>query len=170
MSSLIAYFSRTGENYFGGCYRYIDKGNTEIVAGIIEKTTGSDLFRIEPFIPYSEKYSVCIKEAQDDLIKNARPEIIGCPKSIDKYDTIYLGYPIYWGTMPMACFTFLESFDFSGKVIMPFSTHEGSSLGHSVEDIRKTCPSAKVGKGIAIPGSEANNAGSRIASWIESQA
>ena len=89
----------------------------------------------------------------DDQKRDARPELKEYPDSLDAYDTVYLGYPNYWGTMPMPVFTFLEHFDFSGKVIRPFCTHEGSGMGRSEADIRRICPDAVVKKGLAVRGS-----------------
>ena len=88
------------------------------------------------------------------------------PDSIDEYNTVILAYPNYWGTMPMAVFTFLENFDFSGKTILPLCTNEGSGMGGSERDIKKTCPGADVKSGLAVTGSEAANAGSRVKKWL----
>ena len=117
MRALIAYFSRADQNYFSGALRTVKVGNTEIVAGLLEELTGADLFKIDPVQPYSSDYNECIAEAQDDQRRNARPELKEYPDSLDEYDTIYLGFPNYWGTMPMAVFTFLERFNFSAKTI-----------------------------------------------------
>ena len=119
MRALIAYFSRADQNYFSGALRTVKVGNTEIVAELLEELTGADRFKINPIQPYSPDYNECIAEAQDDQRRDARPELKEYPDSLDEYDTIYLGYPNYWGTMPMAVFTFLERFDFSGKTICP---------------------------------------------------
>lgn len=135
MAALIAYFSRADQNYFGGRLKNISVGNTEQAARILEKITGADMFKIEPIQPYSKDYNICISQAQEDQLRNARPELTHYPESIDQYDMIYLGYPNYWGTMPMQVFTFLEHFDFSGKTICPFCTHEGSGIGRSEADI-----------------------------------
>lgn len=115
MSKLIAYFSRADENYFSGALRTVAVGNTEIVAKILAELTGADLFKIEPITPYSKNYNECISQAQDDQKRDARPELKNYPDNLDRYDTIYLGYPNYWGTMPMPVFTFLEHFDFANK-------------------------------------------------------
>lgn len=135
MAALIAYFSRADQNYFGGRLKNISMGNTEQAARILEKITGADMFKIEPVQPYSKDYNICISQAQEDQLRNARPELTHYPESIDQYDVIYLGYPNYWGTMPMQVFTFLEHFDFNGKTICPFCTHEGSGMGRSEADI-----------------------------------
>jgi flavodoxin len=166
---LIAFYTRADENYFRGILKYVDVGNTEIVAGIIKKWTDADLFKIEQITPYSKDYNTCIAEAQADQKRNARPELKGYPESIEKYDTIYLGFPNYWGTMPMAVFTFLEHFDFSGKVIKPFCTHEGSGLGRSISDIKQFCPDATVEKGLAIHGSSVNQSEPAIQKWVREE-
>lgn len=166
MRALIAYFSRADENYFSGALRTVEVGNTEIVAGLLEDLVGADRFKIEPIQPYSPSYNKCIAEAQDDQRRNARPELKAYPDSLEEYDTIYLGYPNYWGTMPMAVFTFLEHFDFSGKTICPFCTHEGSGMGHSEADIRKLCPGAVVAPGLAIHGTSAANAAPKLKQWV----
>ena len=108
MAALIAFYSRAGENYFGGAYRRITVGNTEKAAGILAELTGGELYKIEQAQPYSEDYDTCIAEAKADLQAKARPEVLGLPDGLDAYDEIYLGYPNYWGTMPMAVYTFLE--------------------------------------------------------------
>ena len=119
MSKLVVFYSRADENYFGGAYRYIEVGNTEKVANMISDITGANKFKIQQVEPYSAKYSVCIDEAKRNLKEKARPEIINMPNNIDDYDEIYLGYPNYWGDMPMAVYTFLENYDWSGKTRFP---------------------------------------------------
>ncbi len=142
MSNLIVFFSRNGENYVSGSVKKLEIGNTQRVADIILKSIDTDFLKLEMAKPYSNIYNECTNQAQVDLRKDARPILSYCPKSIEDYDTIYLGYPNYWGTMPMVLFTFLESFDFSGKTIKPFCTHEGSGLGSSIGDIKRLCPTA----------------------------
>lgn len=122
MAVLVAFFSRADENYFGGAMRYIEVGNTEIVCGKISKLIEADTFKIEMKQPYSAQYMTCIEEAKKDLKENARPELVSMMDSIDKYDTIILAYPNYWGTIPMAVATFLEAYDFTGKTILPLCT------------------------------------------------
>ena len=90
-----------------------------------------------------------------------------CPDTLGEYDVIYLGYPNYWNTMPMAVFTFLEQYDFTGKVIRPFCTHEGSGLGSSIQDIRKLCPQAAVTPGLALRGGSAEHSRQEIESWLQ---
>ena len=164
--TLIAFFSRADENYFGGAMRYVKVGNTEIVANIMKDLTGADTFKIEMKNPYSPVYMTCIDEAKEDLRTGVRPELVSMPDSIDEYDTMVLAYPNYWGTMPMAVFTFLEHFDFSGKTILPLCTNEGSGMGSSERDIRRTCPGAEVKKGLAITGSAAADSKSSVERWL----
>ena len=164
--TLIAFLSRADENYFGGAMRYVKVGNTEIVANIMKDLTGADTFKIEMKDPYSPVYMTCIDEAKEDLRTGARPELVSMPESIDEYDTMVLAYPNYWGTMPMAVFTFLEHFDFSDKAILPLCTNEGSGMGSSERDIRRTCPGAEVKKGLAITGSAAANSKSSVERWL----
>ena len=167
MKKLIAYYSRADENYFGGQRRYITEGNTEKAAKMLAELTGADLFQIEQKVPYAADYDTCIAQAKKDLQAGARPELVTLPDSLDEYDEIYLGYPNYWGTMPMAVYTFLEHFDFSGKTIHPFCTHEGSGLGRSEADIRRLCPEAVVEKGLSVKGSAVESAGPAIEAWLK---
>lgn len=141
MAILIAFYSRAGENYFGGTYRRVAAGNTEKAAEMLSRLTGGKLFKIEQARPYSENYQTCIAEAKADLQKKARPEVLNLPENLDAYDEIYLGYPNYWGTMPMAVYTFLERYDFTGKTVVPFMTN-GGWPGHVIKDMKALCPGA----------------------------
>ncbi len=162
---LIAFYSRADENYVNGMLKHLETGNTEIVANYLQQITGADLFKIEQKVPYAKGYNDCIAQAQEDQRQGKRPELVRYPEQIEQYDEIYLGYPNYWGTMPMAVFTFLEHADFSGKVIKPFCTHEGSGMGNSVRDIQKLCPQAQVEKGLAIYGSRAKQSQKDLEQW-----
>ena len=153
MAALIAFYSRAGENYFGGVYRRIAVGNTEKAAEMLAYLTGGELYKIQQAQPYSEDYQTCIAEAKANLQRKARPEVRDLPEDLDVYDEIYLGYPNYCGDMPMAVYTFLEHFDWSGKRIHPFCTHEGSGMSGTEGKIAQTCPGATVCKGLAIHGS-----------------
>ena len=166
MAKLVAFYSRADENYFGGSMQYIKVGNTEKVAKMIAEITKADMFKIEQKIPYAADYNTCIAEAKKDLQAKARPELVNMIDSIDEYDEIYLGYPNYWGTMPMAVYTFLEAFDFSGKKIHPFCTHEGSGLSSTENDIKRTAKGAEVTKGLAINGSQVDGARSKVEGWV----
>ncbi|MGN0144733.1 MAG: flavodoxin [Clostridium sp.] len=167
MAHLIAFFSRKDENYVNGMIKDLEIGNTEIAAGMIQKLIGGDLFKIEQVHEYSKNYNDCIHEAMNDQKENARPELKHYLDNIDEYDTIYLGYPNYWGTMPMAVFTFLEKYDFTGKTIRPFCTHEGSGMGRSIKDIKTICPDAEVEKELAIYGGSVVNSEKEIKKWLK---
>ena len=164
--TLIVFFSRADENYFGGAMRYVKVGNTEIAVNLMKDMISADTFKIEMKNPYSSVYMTCIDEAKKDLRNDARPELVSLPENIDEYNTIILLYPNYWGTMPMALFTFLEAFDFSGKTILPFCTNEGSGMGRSERDIKNICK-AKVAKGLSINGSRAANSSNSVKKWLE---
>ena len=165
--TLIAYFSRAGENYFAGAMRYVKVGNTEIVCDLMKDMIDADLFRIEMKTPYSPEYRTCIEEAKQHLRENARPELVSYPDSIDGYDTVILAYPNYWGTIPMAVATFLEKYDFTGKTILPLCTNEGSGMGGSEKTIRQCAPGAEIGKGLPIIGSDDASAGESVKRWLK---
>jgi flavodoxin len=164
---LIAYYSRKGQNYVSGRIVDLKVGNTEVVANMIHKITGGDMFHIESVTAYPNDYTEATEVAKNELRAKARPKLTGHVENMGTYDVIFLGYPNWWGTMPMPVYTFLESHDFSGKTIVPFCTHEGSGMGHSEQDIAKACPKATVRKGIAIHGTNASSAGSDVSSWID---
>ena len=165
--TLIAYYSRKGENYWNGSIKNITKGNTERVAEMIAGMTGGELFEIRTVKEYPADYTECTKEAMRELKAHERPELEEYPDSLDEYDTIYLGYPNWWGTMPMAVFTFLEYFDFSGKTIRPFCTNEGSGMGASERDLKSECPTANVLRGLSIHGAEAANSRAKVEAWVK---
>ena len=123
--SLIIYFSRADENYFGGEMNYVDKGNTEIMAEYIRDFVGADMFKVEPLNPYPQDYMKCIEEAKIRTKEHNAPIQERVP-DISDYDIIYIGSPIYWGGMPEELFTALKGIDFSFKTVKPFTTHEGS--------------------------------------------
>ena len=165
--SLIAFYSRADENYVNGTLKMLSVGNTETAAGIIKELTGADIFKIEQTKPYSKGYNACIEEAKSDQQRDVRPELKTYPKTLDNYDVIYLGFPNYWSTMPMAVFTFLEHFDFTGKTIHPFCTHEGSGLSNTVNDIKNTAKGATVTNGLPLFGSDVDKAEGIVNDWIK---
>lgn len=164
---LVAYFSRAGENYSVGV---VEKGNTHIIADMIAEETGADMFEIQPVNPYPDTYDECKDVAEKEKNGNARPEIVGSVGNMEQYDTVFIGYPIWWGDLPMVVYTFLESYDLSGKTIIPFCTHEGSGLSDTISMIEKTCPNVTILDGFAIRGSMAQNqqdeAKSNILNWL----
>lgn len=164
--TLVAFYSRAGENYFGGNMKMLEVGNTEVAAKMIKDLTDADIFKIQQMNEYDIGYDKCVQQAKEDKNANIRPALKEKLASVADYDVIYLGYPNYWGTMPMAVFTFLESLDFAGKTIKPFCTHEGSGMGSSEADIERLCPTAKVASGLAIKGSKVNSARENIEKWL----
>jgi flavodoxin len=164
---LIVYYSRKGQNYVSGRIVDLKVGNTEVVANMIQKITGGDMFHIESVTAYPKDYTETTEVAKNELRAKARPKLTGQIDNVKGYDVIFLGYPNWWGTMPMPVYTFLESYDLSGKNIVPFCTHEGSGMGHSEKDIAKACPKATVLEGIAIHGTSASSAVSNVSSWID---
>lgn len=166
--SLVVVFSRTDENYNVG---YITKGNTMILAEMIASKTGSDLFEIKPEKKYPADYDTCIDVAKKELNAKARPAILE-DKDVSEYDTIYFGYPIWWGDLPMCFYTFIEGHDWNGKKIIPFCTHEGSGLAGTERKLKSALKGAEVMKGLAVRGSTAQNdkagAEKAIDSWLKS--
>jgi len=170
MATLIAYYSRKGENYWAGDIKVLEKGNTERVAEFVAEATGGDLFEIETVEEYDADYYRCIEEAKAELQADARPEIKAAPESLDEYDTIFLGYPNWWGTCPMCVFTFLERYDLTGKRIVPFCTNEGTGMGGSEKHLRKVCKGATIEKGLAIVGNQAAQSRDKVAAWAKKMA
>ena len=136
----------------------IEKGNTAIVADAIVEQTGADSFEI---LPKNDNYPTTYNEltdvAKEEQNQNARPEIKDILQNFEQYDTIYLGYPIWWGDLPMICYTFLESYDFSGKTIIPFCTHAGSGNAGTQSKIQSAVPKATVKDVLAITGTDTQN-------------
>ena len=165
MANLIVYYSRKGQNYWNGSIVDLVKGNTERVADFIQKAVGGDLFEIETVREYSKDYMVCIEEAKEELREHARPELKRYLDSIDQYDTIFVGYPNWWGTLPMCVYTFLEHYDLTGKKIVPFCTNEGSGMGGSERELKKICRDAMVASGLSIHGAEASKSEAKVSAW-----
>ena len=138
---LVAYFSRAGENYNVG---YIEKGNTHIMADMIAEAVGADTFEIKTIKPYPEDYKECTEAAKQELAEDARPALAGKVENWQDYDTVFLGYPIWWSYPPMAVYTFLESYDWNGKTVIPFCTSAGDVLTGKESDL------PQYGKGMAI--------------------
>lgn len=164
---LIVYYSRSGENYFDGGMKVLDRGNTEIGAEMIQAAIGADLFRIETVNSYPAGYRDCCNQAVAEWKGNARPEIVAYAGDMEQYDTVFVGYPIWCGTMPMCLYTFLEHYDLTGKKIIPFCTHEGSGFGQSREALARLCPGATIGEGLAVKGCLVRQSGEKIAAWAK---
>lgn len=164
--SLVIYFSRTDEDYFGGELKYINKGNTEVIAEYIQEITGADLFKVERKIPYSPEYKVCLEESREEIRLNQRPELVKYLDNIDEYEVIYIGGPVYLGVLPSPMVTQLEKLDFTNKIVRPFTTHEGSGLGSVPYQLKKICKGAQLTEGLSIKGSLVNEAKSKVEEWI----
>lgn len=165
--SLVAFFSRADENYAVG---YIEKGNTQIVAEVIAAEVGADLFHVETETPYPAEYDRCIEVAKRELQTAARPALRGDVNVAD-YDVIFLGYPNWWGDMPMALYTFIERHDWHGKTVLPFCTSEGSGLSGTVQRLRKACAGAEILDGLALRGATAQHdpetIRSSVSAWLK---
>ena len=169
---LIAYFSRVGSSEsFAGVDAVssasLPNGNTITIAKMIQKEVGGDMFQIVTAKPYPANYRATTDVAQDEQKKNARPKLATRLKNVADYDIVFVGYPDWWGTIPMPLFSFFEEYDFSGKTIIPFCTHEGSGLGSSERDIAKICPKSKIAEGLAVRGSGAEGAQDAVKKWIK---
>ena len=153
---LVIYFSRTGEQYTVGV---IDKGNTAIVAEMIAEQTGADLFEVLPADDhYPMTYNALTDVAKQEQNAKARPEYIKDDQpDLSRYETIFIGAPVWWGDWPMIMYTFFENNDFSGKTLIPFSTHEGSGLSGFDRKLSGSCPNAQVKNGLAIRGNDCQN-------------
>lgn len=163
--SIVVYFSRTGEQDKVGV---IEKGNTKIVAEMIAEKVGADTFEIVPKNDnYPMTFDALCDVAKEEQSNNARPEIKDTVKDFDSYGTVYLGYPIWWTDLPMICYTFLESYDFNGKTIVPFCTHEGSADADTQKKIQDAVPKATVKEVLAIRGRDAQNNQDEVKKQIE---
>ena len=136
----------------------IIEGNTKLVADMIQSEIGGDVFSIQVAEPYPSEYRENVNQAEDEQDSDARPELKTHIDNFDEYDTIFIGYPIWWSTIPMPVYSFLEEYDFSGKTVIPFSTHKGSGMGSSVRDVKNALPNANVLDGFTIEGDNAINA------------
>lgn len=165
--SLIVYYSRSGMNYVSGSIVNLPVGNTEVVALKISNLVNGEILKIEPVNDYPFEYDECTDQAKKELKKNERPPILNVLKDISSYDTVYLGYPNWWGTMPMVVCTFLENYDLSKATIIPFCTHEGSGMGVSVRDIKKISNAKAVHSGLSIKGSAVQSSDAIIKEFID---
>lgn len=148
---LVAYFSHTGENYAVG---NIAKGNTHIVAELIADLTDGSLFEIAPEKKYPSNYNACIDIAKKEMKAGARPAISG-DINVKDYEVVFIGYPNWWGDLPMAVYTFIERHNWHGKTVAPFCTHEGSGLASTPSRVAEACEGATMAKGLAVRGATA---------------
>lgn len=150
---LVAYFSWSG--------------NTEKIAKMIAEDTGADLFKIETKTAYTDDYDKLTDQAKQEQKDNKRPELKNKVKNFGQYETVFLGYPIWWSDVPMAVNTFMESYQWDGKKVVPFCTNGGSGFGSSLSSVRKGVKKAKVLKGFEVEGSDADNAKADVSKWIK---
>ena len=163
---LIIYFSHAGENYFGGELKVIEKGNTEVIADFIQKYTDADMFKVKPLNDYPQDYMKCTEIAKKEQEEDARPELKESLDDISEYEIVYIGFPNWWGTLPMPVWTQLEKLDFTGKTVKPFVTHEGSGFGTSLKDLKKLCEGADIKKGLSTQGSKVYEAETSVKHWV----
>ena len=161
--SIVIYFSRADENY---AVWYIEKWNTEVIAEYIQELTWADLFKVERKTPYAKDYATCIKEAQEEIDNDERPEIVNTLESIDDYEVIYVWGPIYRWQLPQPMVTQLEKLNWEWKIVRPFTTHEGSGLAWVPSQLKNLCQWAEVLEWLAIRGSSAYQAKDTVANWL----
>ncbi len=149
---LVVYFSRTG--------------NTREIARQIHDLTGGEMLEIKPVVPYPDDHNECTQVAARELRENDRPAIQPLPADLDRFDTVFLGYPNWWGTIPMAVATFLESQAWAGRTVIPFCTHLGSRLGRSVADLQVLCAGATIRDGLDVRGTLVYEAQATVAAWV----
>ena len=176
---LIAYFTMpedvdtSGVNAVAGASIVVNDGevlgNTEYMASIIQDTIGGDLFRIETVQQYPLDHDPLVDQAAEEQDAESRPELSAHLDNLEQYDTIILGYPNWWGDMPMAVYSFLEEYDFSGKTIIPYCPHGGSGFSGTVDTIAELQPNATVSdEGLAISRNDVADSASDVAAWAES--
>lgn len=151
-ASLVVYFSWSG--------------NTESVARELQAQTGADIFEIVPAEPYTDDYDTLLDIAQDEQANDARPAIAGTVENFEQYDVVYLGYPNWWGDMPMILYTFLDEYDFSGKTIAPFVTSGGSGFSGTIGTIESMEPDAAVTEGLSLGSSAAAEPAGAVTEWL----
>lgn len=167
---LTVYFSLKGETITSNMKIInLEKGNTAWAAEYVQKAVGGDIFEIQTVKTYIKDHMKMINEAQEEQKKGVRPELRGLPDNIGGYDIIFIGAPNWWNVLPMPVVGFLEHFNWAGKRIIPFVTHEGSGTGRIEEQIKKICIGAEVTDALAIRGSEAESSENKIAAWAKSK-
>lgn len=142
--------------------------NTRQMAQMIQEETDGELFEISPAVPYTDDYDTLLDVAQQEQADNARPELAGQVENWDSYDIVFVGYPDWWSDAPMLIYSFLESYDWEGKTLIPFCTSGGSGFGRSLDQIPDSVPGATVLEGLHVSGSSVDSAGEDIAAWIDS--
>ena len=141
-------------------------GNTGVVADMIAQATGADLFSIRTVEQYPDTYDATFDQGQQEQSEGARPELATHLENLDSYDTIFLGFPNWWGDMPMAVYSFLDEVDLSGKTVIPFVTSGGSGFSNTISTIQQMEPQATVQEGLSIGASSATGAQQQVESWL----
>lgn len=158
---------QSGENSENAIIIYFSwLGNTEAVAQEIQNQTGADIFKIEPQEPYTDDYDELLDIAQNEQQEEARPAIAETVGNIEDYDTVYFGYPNWWGDMPMIMYSFLDDYDLSGKVIAPFVTSGGSGFSGTLDTIQEMEPQAEVTEGLSLGSGEADDSADAVSQWL----
>ena len=150
---LVLVFSRADENYKVG---YVEVGNTMVLAQFVQQKRGADLFELQPVRPYAADYQTCIDYVLEEQKRAGRPQLKELP-DLTNYDTIFFGFPVWWGDIPMPVYTAIESLDRNGKTIVPFNTHEGSGDAGMFSTLARVCAGATVLKGLTVAGTVAQN-------------
>ena len=163
---LLAYFSRPGENWWNGGRRVLKVGNTEMLTRIIRAQLNCDVHRIRAADPYPHSYDATVRRNVREQDADARPAIAAPLPSIEDYDTVLLASPIWNVRAPMIMTTFTEAYDFSGKTVLPVTTHAMSGLGTTPDDYAESCRGARIGSGLAVRGEEARTAGADVDAWL----
>lgn len=156
--------STTPEKVLIACYSW--GGNTRFAAEQIQKLTGGTLFEIKPAAAYPSDYDACVDQARKECREEFKPELAAKVENFEKYDVIFVGTPNWWSTMAPPVRSFLSSYNFSGKTIIPFVTHGGGGMAGCERDMRKICPTAKFVRGGAFSGRNVRNSGEEIARWV----
>ena len=143
-------------------------GNTQYMAQVIQNTTGADMFSIEPKTPYPTDHKILVDLVLEEQKQKARPELLNTINNLEEYDTIFVGYPNWWGDMPMILYTFFEQYDFSDKTIIAFNTHGGSGFSRTISTIQELEPNAEVVEGLSISRNQIQNAENEIVEWVNS--
>ena len=163
---LVLIFSRADENYNVG---YVETGNTMVIAQFVQEKTGADMFELEPAQPYAADYQTCIDYALEEQERGGRPELKALP-DLSAYETVYFGFPVWWGDIPMPVYTAIEALDWQGKTIAPFNTHEGSGNAGMFATLARVCEGSTVLEGLTIQGTVAQQqrdaAEARVDEWL----
>lgn len=167
---LTAFFSMSGETYADGGVINLEKGFTHMAAEFIQEAVGGDMFRIEQVRVYSTDHFKMIQEAKEELNSDARPELKRDLDSLEDYDTVFLGFPNWWNTLPMPVVTFLTRHDFTGKRIIPFNTNGGGGFGKSLNAIEKYAGGAQIAEGLTVHGTRVEDSEMTIKQWAAAQA